>query len=149
VSTGCTPFHLVYGQEAIMPTELELFSLRLVLQVEELNSSNISQRMNVLLALEEQRTFALDNIKRRHQTVKRYFNKNAKAVKFKVNEKVLLWDSAHADRGRHSKFQKLWLGPFKIAFLMGANSYIRKDLEERLFSYSTNSSHLKHYVEPT
>ena len=46
--------------------------------------------MNALLALEEQRTFALDNRKRRQQTVKRYFNKSAKAVKFKVNEKVLL-----------------------------------------------------------
>jgi hypothetical protein len=99
--------------------------------------------MNALLALEEQRTFSLDNIKRRYKIVKRYFNKSAKAVKFKVNEKVLLWDSTHVDRGRHSKFQNLWLGPFKIPFVLGANSYILKDLQERLFSYSTNSSHLK------
>jgi transposase InsO family protein len=51
VITGCTPFQLVYGQEAIPPTELELCSLRLMLHVEELNSSDISQRMNTLLAL--------------------------------------------------------------------------------------------------
>ena len=120
-----------------------------MLQVEELNSSNISQRINALFALEEQRMFSLDNIKRRQQTVKRYFNKSAKVVKFKVNEKVLLWDSTHVDRGRNSKFQKLWLGPFKIDFVLGTNSYILKDLEEWLFSYSTNGSHLKHYVEPT
>jgi transposase InsO family protein len=31
VSTSCTLFHLVYGQEAIQPTELELSSLRLML----------------------------------------------------------------------------------------------------------------------
>jgi len=48
-----------------------------------------------------------------------------------------------------SKLQKLWLGPFKIAFVLGTNSYILKDLQERLFSYNTNSSHLKNYVEPT
>jgi hypothetical protein len=48
-----------------------------------------------------------------------------------------------------SKFQELWLGPFKIAFVLGTNSYILKDLQERLFSYNTNGSHLKHYVEPT
>jgi hypothetical protein len=47
-----------------------------------------------------------------------------------------------------SKFQKLRLGPFKIAFVLGTNSYILKELQERLFSYSTNGSHLKHYVEP-
>jgi hypothetical protein len=93
--------------------------------------------------------FSLENIKRRQQTVKKYFNKRAKVVKFKVNEKDLLWDSAHADKGRHSKFQKLWLGPFKITCVLDANSYLLKDLEDRLFSYSTNGSHLKHYVEPT
>jgi hypothetical protein len=147
VSTCCTPFQLVYGQEVILPTEMELSSLQLMLQIEELNSSNVSQRINALLVLEEQRLFSLENIKRRQQTVKKYFNKSAKVVRFKVNEKFLLWDSAHVDRGRHSKFQKLWLGPFKIAFVLGANSHLLKDLEERLFSYSTNGCHLKHYVE--
>ena len=53
VSIGCTPFHLVYGQEAILPTEMELSYLRLMLQVEELNSSDVSQRINALLDLEE------------------------------------------------------------------------------------------------
>jgi hypothetical protein len=99
-----------------------------MLQVEELNSFDVSQRMNALLDLKEQRTSYLGNIKRRKQTIKKYFNKSVKAIKFKFNEKVLLWDSTHADRGRHSKFQKLWLVIFKIAFVLGANSYILKDL---------------------
>jgi hypothetical protein len=86
---------------------MELSSLSLMLHVEELNSSDISQRMNSFLALEEKRMFSLGNIKRRQQTVKKYFNKSVKIVKFKVNEKVLLWDSTHVNRGRHSKFQKL------------------------------------------
>jgi hypothetical protein len=93
--------------------------------------------------------FSLDNIKRRQQIVKMYFKKSVKDVKFKVNEKVLLWDSSHDDRGRNSKFKKLWMGPLKIAFVLGTNSYILKDLQERFFSYNTNGSHLKHYVEPT
>jgi hypothetical protein len=101
-----------------------------MLQIEELNSSNVPQRINALLALEEQRNFSLENIKRRQQTVKKYFNRRAKVVEFKIDEKFLLWDSTHAERGRHSKFQKLWLGPFKIAFVLGANSYLLKDLEE-------------------
>jgi hypothetical protein len=105
-----------------------------MLQIEELNSSNVPQRINALLALEEQRNFSLENIKRRQQTMKKYFNRRAKAVEFKIDEKVLLWDSTHAERGRHSKFQKLWLGPFKIVFILGTNSYLLKDLEDRLFS---------------
>jgi hypothetical protein len=101
-----------------------------MLQIKELNSSDVLQRINTRLALEEKRMFSLDNIKRRHQMVKKYFNKSVKTAKFKVNEKVLLWDSTHAYRGRHSKFQKLGLGPFKIAFVLGTNSYILKDLQE-------------------
>jgi hypothetical protein len=50
---------------------MELSSLRLMLQVEELNSFDVSQRMNALLALEEQRMFALGNIKKIQQTVKK------------------------------------------------------------------------------
>jgi transposase InsO family protein len=51
VRTGCTPFQLVYGQESILPTKMELSCLMLMLQVEELNSFNISQRLNALLDL--------------------------------------------------------------------------------------------------
>jgi hypothetical protein len=61
-----------------------------MLHIEELNSSNVPQRINALLSLEEQRMFSLENIKRRQQTVKKYFNKRTKDVIFKVNEKVLL-----------------------------------------------------------
>jgi hypothetical protein len=101
-----------------------------MLQTEELNSSNIFQRINAMLALEEQRKFALENLKRRKQTVKNYFNIRARVVEFNIDNKVLLWNSAHVEKRRHSKFQKIWLGPFKITFILGTNSYLLKDLEE-------------------
>jgi hypothetical protein len=107
-----------------------------MLQAEELNYFDVSQRINTLLALEEQRNFSLENLKRQ-QIVKKYFNKRAKTVEFKIDDKVLLWDSTHTERGRHSKFQKLWLGPFKIVLILSTNSYLLKDMDERLFSYST------------
>jgi hypothetical protein len=50
---------LLYGQEAIIPMELELTSLRLTFQTKELNSIDIPQRIHALLALEEQRIFSL------------------------------------------------------------------------------------------
>jgi hypothetical protein len=48
-----------------------------------------------------------------------------------------------------SEFQVLFLGPFKISFVLDTNSYILRDLQEQLFSYNINGSHLKHYVGPT
>jgi hypothetical protein len=47
------------------------------------------------------------------------------------------------------EFQVLFLGPFKIVFVVDTNSYILKDLQEQLFSYSIDCSHLKHCVGPT
>jgi hypothetical protein len=61
-----------------------------MLQIEELNSSDVSKRINALLDLEEQRILSFDNIKRRQHNVKKYFNKSVKTVKFKFNEKLLL-----------------------------------------------------------
>ena len=74
-SIDCTPFQLTYGQDDILPTKLGLSSLRLMLQIEDLNSSNVPQRINTLLALEEQRNFTLENIKTRKQTMKKYINR--------------------------------------------------------------------------
>jgi hypothetical protein len=52
----------------------------------------------------------------------------SKDVEFKIDDKVLLWDLSHAKRWIDYKFQKLWLGPFKIIFILGTNSYLLKDL---------------------
>jgi len=84
--------------------ELELTSLRLALQVEELNSTHIPQRIHALLALEDQRSFDLEILKKRQHSIKKYFDKREKSTTFVVDEKVLLWDSVHADKGKHLKF---------------------------------------------
>jgi hypothetical protein len=47
------------------------------------------------------------------------------------------------------EFQVLSLGPFKIDFFLDTNSYILRDLQEQLFSYSSNGSRLKYCEGPT
>ncbi len=34
----------------------------------------------------------------------------------------MLWDSSNADKGKHTKFQKLWIGPYKIENVLVDNS---------------------------
>jgi hypothetical protein len=41
----------------------------------------------------------------------------------------LLWDSSHGDKGKHSKFHKLWLGPYIIAYVVENKSYLLKDTD--------------------
>ena len=144
-SHGETPFYLVYGQEAIMPAELEILTYRLAFQTEELDVDPITLRFNAILALEEQRKTAHGHAKKRKKIIKRSHDKKAKAHEFRVGQRVLLWDSAHEDRGKHTKFQHLWLGPFTIAQVLGNNAFRLKDSQEHLFSHSVNGSVLKPY----
>jgi hypothetical protein len=45
-STCFNPFQLINDQETILPIEPEISSIQLMLQTEELNYSNVSQRIN-------------------------------------------------------------------------------------------------------
>jgi hypothetical protein len=90
----------------------------------------------------------LITLKKRQQTVKKYFDKKTKSFTFTNGEKVLLWDYAHVDKDKHSKFQNLWIDPYIITFIVGNNSYLLKDKDGQLFFYTTSGSHPKHYVEP-
>jgi len=41
------------------------------------------------------------------------------------------------------------LGPFQFSFVLDTNSYILKDLQKQLFSYSANNPRLKYCEQPT
>ena len=58
------------------------------------------------------------------QWIKRWFDKNVDGDKqFQVGDLVLKWDKASEAKGKHSKFQKLWLGPYQIAKKIGDATY--------------------------
>ena len=128
-----------------MPAELEILTYCLAFQTKELDVDPITLRFNAILALEEQRETAYGRAKKRQRTIKKSHDKKAKARDFRVGQRVLLWDSTHEDRGKHTKFQHLWLGPFTIAQVLGNNAFCLKDTQERLFSHSVNGSILKPY----
>jgi len=70
---------------------------------------------------------------------KKDHNKKEKVRTFRVGQRVLLWDSSNKDKGKHTKFEKLWLGPFSISYNLGNNTFFLKDIQERLFSHITYS----------
>jgi hypothetical protein len=40
---------------------------------------------------------------------------------------VLKWDARREDKGKHGKFDKLWLVPFKVAAYRGSNAYLLEE----------------------
>lgn len=116
-SIGTTPFQLLFGQQVVLPIELQLTSFRLDFQQGELEEPPLKNKFYTLLAIDEQRNHSLHTIEKRQRTVKKYFDRKSKNTTFQVGQKVLLWDSAHADKGKHNKLQKLWIGPYVIFLL--------------------------------
>ena len=62
--------------------------------------------------------------------MKRWFDKNKSRNKeFEVGDLVLKWDHSHYEKGKHTNFQHLWIGPFQIGEKLGPSTYKLQDLQ--------------------
>ena len=61
-------------------------------------------------------------------SIKKIFDRKIKANNFKIGDKVLKWDSRSEDKGKHGKFDNLWLGPYSIHSVAGNNAYFLQEL---------------------
>jgi hypothetical protein len=71
--TRDTPFHLVYGADAVLPPEIFLESARVV-QFNEADQEEARELDSNLL--EEKCNKALSNVQKYQETLKRYYNKS-------------------------------------------------------------------------
>lgn len=113
-SIATSPFNLVYVKEAIIPSHLSLPSITLEQFIEE-TSSSLKLRNSKILKIEEEREKSKLTHTKHQQMVKASFDASSITQRsFEVGDLVLKWDKAHEEKGKHTKFHKLWLGPFQI-----------------------------------
>ena len=60
-----------------------------------------------------------------------------------VGDLVLKWDKVHEDKVDHTKFQKLWLGPFVIVEKIGPSTFRLQTLEGQFKTFPVNGLILK------
>ena len=82
-----------------------------------------------------------------HQKIiKTWFVKHVSSDKqFQVGDLVLKWDKASGAKGKHVKFQKIWLAPYEIAEKIGDATYRLQSLQGDLENLTVNDSILKRY----
>ncbi|KAH9289492.1 hypothetical protein KI387_033609, partial [Taxus chinensis] len=68
----------------------------------------------------------------------RLFDKKVTPRAFNVEYLVLLWGSRHEDKGKHGKFDALWMGPYSIDIIIGEHTFFLKDLDGELFELPVN-----------
>eukprot|EP00253_Pinus_taeda_P015172 PITA_15172 len=143
-SIGSSPFKLVYGKEVVLPTNLILPSLALVQFIEGNPSSSLQLRHDQILKLEEEREKAKIIHAKHQQIIKSSFDSiSSRSKQFQVGDLVLKWDKAHEDKGKHTKFQKMWLGPFQICEKIGQSTFMLQYLSGLKDSLPVNGLVLK------
>ena len=105
-STGFTPFFLVYGAEAVIPTDVEFDSPRVAMYTE---AEAREAREDGVDLLEEARLLALSRSAIYQQGLRHYHSKKIKPLAFREGDLVLRLVQEQA--GQH-KLSPPWEGPF-------------------------------------
>jgi hypothetical protein len=114
---GFSPFFLVYGSEAILPTDVTFGALRI--QLYEEGEAEQTRRID-LDSLEEQRFTAVMRQACHDLQLCRYHNRNVRETSFHVGDLVL----RHIQKtdGMH-KLSAPWEGPFIVTEVINPSTY--------------------------
>ncbi|PON75589.1 hypothetical protein PanWU01x14_042140, partial [Parasponia andersonii] len=130
---------MVYGSEAVIPTEISLLTLRSeVVKDAPLNEQQLSHNTDLL---EETRNMALVHLASYHQQVRSYYAKKVSAHRFNAGDWVLLVRTGHS-----SKLDSNWVGPYEVIKALDNGANVLKELKTgKSLSNTWNAQHLKKY----
>jgi hypothetical protein len=130
---------MVYGSEAVLPTDLKFGAPRLVFEsIAEAEAT----RLEDIDVLEEERQNAVIQSARYQQTLRRYHDKVVRRRSFSVGDLVLR--QILTGEGRH-KLSPLWEGPFIVAEVTRPGSYRLTQMDGREIGNSWNIEHLRKF----
>eukprot|EP00253_Pinus_taeda_P030496 PITA_30496 len=147
-SIGMSPSELVYGMEAKFRSSLGIPTIKLLQEIQA-EPNDMQRRVNQTIHLQQTREQVFNGAQILQEKLKKIFDKKTKAEDFLVGSKFLRWDSRREDKGKHTKFDFLWKGPYIISVVQGNNTYFLKSLDESIAEEgSVNGRMLKHYNDP-
>jgi hypothetical protein len=88
----------------------------------------------------------IDRVHDRQRRIKHTFDRKNSKEDFQLGDLVLKWDAPKKDRGKHNKFEALWIRPFKISEIYPNNTYRLQNLEgDQVFGGPVNGHFLKKF----
>jgi hypothetical protein len=136
-ATGFTLFFLVYGADAILPTDLEYGSPRMRAYDDRSNWTNQEDSLD---QLEEARDMALLHSARYQQSLRRYHARGVRSRDLQVGDLVL---RIRQDARRHHKLMPPWEGPFIIAKILKPGTYKLANSQGKVYNNAWNIQQLR------
>jgi hypothetical protein len=135
-STKFTPFYLVYGHNPTMP----------YMEMDEIMEGNILDRLYALTQeLPTAHETAQGNITKAQRKQKERYDLKVKGNrKYKIGDKVLLYDAAR-DKHFTGKLKPKWKGPYYIHDNLGNGAFKLRTLDGKLLAAPLNTALLKPY----
>uniref|UniRef100_A0A8R7UR39 Uncharacterized protein n=1 Tax=Triticum urartu TaxID=4572 RepID=A0A8R7UR39_TRIUA len=139
-STGYTPFFMVYGAEAVLPSDIRHDSPRVANYVE---ADNEQARQEALDLLDEKRDMALAGLAVYQQDLRRYHSRRVKTRTFQEGDLVLRLIQDQTDM---HKLSPPWEGPFVVNQVLTGGAYRLRDASDnRLEPNPWNAARLRRF----
>ena len=145
---GFTPFHLVHSQEALLPIEVELSSLRVLLHSQKKGKEGLKQRLLDLERLALSRADTMQHYAKQVEERKKKFNAKLAPKDIKEGSLILRYNNRF-DYNNCDKFVPHWEGPFKVMEKFDNGSYQLMDASGTVHKTRVNGWRLKPYFSQT
>ena len=86
---GTTPYSLVYEMEAVLPIEVEILSLRILVECEVSEFDWLRERYEELALMDEKKLSALNHVRGYQRRIARAFNKKVHPRKLAEGDLIL------------------------------------------------------------
>jgi hypothetical protein len=138
-ATKTSPYHLVYGQEAVLLWEITAGSRRVEFQNDLMVEEYVALMNDNVKDLTELRLWSLEKIKENKAKVARACNKKIKLKEFQVGD--LVWEVVlplGTKDAAYGKWSPNWHEPYRIDQVLPRNTYMLEELDGVKFPVAVN-----------
>jgi hypothetical protein len=143
-STGATPFSLVYGMEAVLPVEVEIPSLRVMMDVKLDEAEWVQARFDELNLIEEKRLAAVCHGQLYQRRMKKAFDQKVRPRSYQIGDLVLkrILPPGTDNRG---KWTPNYEGPYVVKKVFSGGALMLTTMDGEDFPSPVNSDVVKKY----
>ncbi|KAI5438242.1 hypothetical protein KIW84_024112 [Lathyrus oleraceus] len=143
-STGATPFSVVYGMEAVLPVEVQIPSLRVLMDVKLQEAEWVGTRYEELSLIEEKRLAAICHGQLYQQRMKRAFDRKVRPRVYHVGDMVLK-RILPPQNDRRGKWTPNYEGPFVVKKVFSGGALLLTTMDGEDFPSPVNADAVKKY----